>query len=301
MGHTATRLAIVLVLTLLGCGEPTVHSGTVGGGEAPGTLIVNADGGTVVGDGLGTNANGGEGPGIAPSCTDVDISKVPKTELADVPAGSFRMGCNDALDRECREDEKPAHDVSVSAFKMDKTEVTTAQWFVCVSAGKCTYPKCPWDPCVHGNYPMSCLTREQAESYCAFVGGRVPTEAEWEKAARGTDARIYPWGNDAVTCALANMDGCAKDLEPVGAHPGNASPYGVLDLAGNVVEWTRDFYDAHYYQSSPPVDPSGPPTGTHYVGRGGGYLSEAIWQRASSRDSYPAGYTRISMGVRCVR
>jgi formylglycine-generating enzyme required for sulfatase activity len=285
----------------IGCGNPSVKSGSVDGGEPPGTTIFNADGGQIVGDGLGTNANGGEGPGIAPSCTAVDPAKVAPSEMLPVAAGPFKMGCNEAVDPECREDEKPSKEVTIKAFEIEKTEVTKAQFFLCVAAGKCTYPKCPWDPCKDANFPISCVTRQQAQQYCEYAGKRLPTEAEWEKAARGTDGRKYPWGNDAPTCAIANIAGCANALEPVGQHPNNASPYGALDLAGNVVEWTKDFYVETYYQTSPTVDPQGPESASHYVGRGGGFLSEPIWQRTSSRDSYTGGYTRVSMGVRCVK
>ncbi len=278
-----------------------MKSGSADGGEAPGSFIVNEDGGMVVSDGLGTSVNGGEGPGIAPKCTNVDKSKVLPSELAAVPAGAFAMGCNGAVDTECREDEKPPHQVTLKAFEIDKTEVTQAQYFLCVESGKCTYPKCPWDPCARPNHPMGCVTRGQAETYCGAVGKRLPTEAEWEKAGRGTDGRKFPWGNDPITCALANSSSCAKDLEPVGLHPLNASPYGVLDMAGNVVEWTKDYYDQSFYASSPPNDPTGPQVSSHFVGRGGGFLSEPIWQRLGSRDSYPSGYTRVSLGVRCAK
>lgn len=290
-----------IVSTAVGCGSPKVHSGSVDGGDAPGTFVTDQDGAVIQGDGLGTSTNGGEGPGVAPSCTNVDVSKVTPTDLVPIPAGDFTMGCNAAVDQECREDEKPAHTVTLHDYSIDKTEVTEAQYFACVAAGKCTYPKCPWDPCARGNYPIGCVTRPQADAYCAFVQKRLPTEAEWEKSARGTDGRKYPWGNGPISCFLANIEGCAKDLEPVGKHPENASPYGVLDLAGNVVEWTKDFYDPNYYATSPPADPPGPPQAPEYVGRGGGFLSEAVWQRTSSRDSYPVHYTRISLGIRCAK
>jgi formylglycine-generating enzyme required for sulfatase activity len=290
-----------IAFALVACGTPSVHSGSVDGGAPPGSFIVNDDGGLVVSDGLGTSDNGGEGPGVAPQCTDVDKSKVAPSEMANVPEGAFLMGCNETVDTECREDEKPAHQVTLRAFDIDKTEVTEAQYFLCVDSGQCTYPKCTWDPCARPNYPISCVTHAQADTYCKSVGKRLPTEAEWEKAGRGTDGRKFPWGNGPISCFLANIVDCVKDLEPVGIRPQNASPYGVLDLAGNVVEWTNDFYDETFYASSPPNDPTGPQVSSHYVGRGGGFLSEAIWHRLSSRDSYTSAYTRVSLGIRCAK
>lgn len=290
-----------VILAGVGCGSPSVHAGSVDGGAAPGTAVTEADGGAVIGDGLGTSTSGGEGPGVAPTCTTVDITNVPPTDMAHVDAGAFTMGCNAAVDTECRDDEKPPHQVTIHDFDIDKTEATQLQYFACVQSGKCTYPKCDWDPCKRPNYPMNCITRAQAENFCLAMGKRLPTEAEWEKSARGTDGRKFPWGNGPISCALANIAGCTNDIEPVGNHPENASPYGVLDLAGNVVEWTNDYYDSTYYATSPDTDPQGPSIAPEFVGRGGGFLSEEIWHRTSSRDSYPPGYTRVSLGVRCAK
>lgn len=295
------KLRLVVLLLLSACGTPTVHAGSADGGPPPASYVADIDGGKIIADGKGTSTAGGEGPGVAPECTAVDPAKVAVSDMALVPAGPFTMGCNESVDQECRADERPSHEVTLKAFEIDKTEVTRAQYYLCVASGACTFPKCPWDPCAKPTVPVSCLTRSQALTYCEFVGKRLPSEAEWEKSARGTDGRKYPWGNEAPTCALANIAGCGTDLEPVGMHPGNASPYGVLDLAGNVVEWTTDFYEAEYYATSPGVDPTGPQSASHYVGRGGGYLSEAVWHRTGSRDSYIAGYTRVSLGVRCAR
>ena len=188
--------------------------------------------------------------------------------------------------------------VSISAFAIDKTEVTQAAYTSCVQAGKCSAPTCDWD-CSDGNLPASCVNIADAKAYCAFVGGRLPTEAEWELAARGTDARVYPWGNDAPTCDLVNMDGCGEKASDVGSHPTGASPFGVMDMAGNVVEIVADFYAADYYAMSPAMDPKGPASGEHYVGRGGGYKSTAIWQRTSARDTYDSTDAAKSLGFRC--
>ncbi|MFO0670337.1 MAG: SUMF1/EgtB/PvdO family nonheme iron enzyme [Polyangiaceae bacterium] len=297
---TLRSAATLLLLPLLfGCGQPSVRSGSADGGEAPGTYVVDDAGVVVKGDGTGANVSGGEAPGIAPSC--VIDGGISAGEMVDIPAGPFVMGCNEIVDPECRSDEQPKREVTLDAYAIDKTEVTEAQYYACVAAGKCTYPKCPWDPCARGAFPVSCITRPQAVAYCAFAGTRLPTEAEWEKAARGTDGRRFPWGNGPASCFLANLLGCNNGLEPVGTRPQNASPFGVLDLAGNVVEWTQDFYDPNYFAYGPTTNPRGPDRGDHYVGRGGGFLSEAIWDRASSRDNYPPAYSRVSLGVRCAK
>src|SRR5262249_35763158 len=149
----------------------------------------------------------------------------------------------------------------------------------------CPAPGCEWD-CGKGDAPAGCVNFTDAKAYCDWAKGRLPTEAEWELAARGTDGREFPWGNDAPDCDHVNMAGCGDAAADVGSHPKGASPYGAMDMAGNVVEMVADFYGATYYATSPEKDPTGPASGAHYVGRGGGYKSEAVWQRTSARDTY---------------
>jgi formylglycine-generating enzyme required for sulfatase activity len=211
------------------------------------------------------------------------------------------MGCATG-DSACGEEEKPQHTVSLSAFEIDRTEVTQEQYAACVEAGACAPPSCTWD-CTKTSYPAGCVELAQAKAYCAWVSKRLPTEAEWEMAARGTDGRRYPWGDDAPDCTHTNMAGCGDHADAVGARPAGASPYGALDMAGNAVEMVADWYDAQFYatRAATANDPEGPATGTRYVGRGGGYKSEAVYQRASSRDWYDLTDESEPLGFRCAR
>lgn len=177
-----------------------------------------------------------------------------------VPAGEFTMGYGEGL-----QDQRPSHTVYLDAYWIDKTEVTMGQYALCVGAGKCRRPKGAQpsedSPVVNGTW-------DDANSYCAFVGAPLPTEAEWEKAARGTDERMYPWGSemDKARLALFTWD---NRMPAVGLHSDGASPYGVLDMAGGAFEWTADWYAPSYYSQSPKENPTGPRSGKQHVIRGG--------------------------------
>jgi formylglycine-generating enzyme required for sulfatase activity len=222
------------------------------------------------------------------------------SEMVQVPAGDFDMGCNDAVDDACSDDEKPLHTLSMSGFEIDRTEVTQAQYTACLSAGKCEAPSCDWN-CDNQDFPASCVTWTQANAYCGWAGKRLPTEAEWEKAARGEQDTKYPWGNDEPDCSLANMSGCTSAAMAVGSLDAGKSPFGALDMAGNVVEFVADWYDEAYYTDSPAADPPGPKSGKRYVGRGGGFNSGAEFLRTSKRDWYDATDTAAALGFRCAR
>lgn len=208
-----------------------------------------------------------------------------------VPAGPVRMG---GLDVHADvKDELPAHNVSLNAFWIDQLEVTNAMYMLCVQVGSCTPPE-NWAsnkrPSYFNNeeykdYPVVHVTWEQAGSYCTWAGRRLPTEAEWERAARGDDFRNYPWGDEPPSEIYANFNRLIDDTSRVGSYAAGASPFGALDMAGNVWEWVADFYGTDYYKNSPESNPTGPATSSTYlrVIRGGSFQDEWTDLRVSKR------------------
>lgn len=191
------------------------------------------------------------------------------------------MGSNSGLD----DDAAPEHKVFVDAFWIDKYEVTNGQYSKCVDAKKCSrieiITKAHYDDSPNfgspqfDSYPVIYSFWDDADSYCKWAGKRLPTEAEWEKAARGTDARIYPWGNafDGTKLNSSIVADAYTTTAPVGSFPSGVSPYGVYDMAGNVWEYVADWYAKDYYKSSPAINPKGPPTSAEHVVRGGSWDS----------------------------
>ncbi len=208
------------------------------------------------------------------------------------------MGSTDA-DRDAHDEEKPAHSVTLDAFWIDRTEVTNAQYRQCVEAGACEEPTC-WDNADLNapDQPVVCVTWDDAQAYAGWAGGRLPTEAEWEKAARGTDGRLYPWGENAPDCQTANFKGCVGRTPTVGSQPGGASPYGALDMAGNAWEWVADWYDETYHGDAPVQNPQGPASGERRVLRGGSFdMSESRLRTAFRIGNRPA-YSNWDLGFR---
>lgn len=204
--------------------------------------------------------------------------------LVYVPAGQFLMGSGRA-DPEAEQDEKPQHSPSLDAYWIDRTEVTNAMYARCVEAGDCTAPmhSSRYSQPEYAEHPVSGVTWFQAGEYCRWAGRRLPTEAEWEKAARGTDGRLYPWGNTAPDAKLLNFGKEVNDTTPVGNYPAGASPYGALDMAGNVWEWVADGYDPSYYADAPTTNPPGGTTANQRVVRGGAWGVDARAVRAANR------------------
>lgn len=292
-------VATALGLSFLTCGDAETGFGNGGAGGVAGSGAVAGNGGAGGGGGSGDGGGGGGSAGGGGGSFDCTSDGDPM-KMISVPAGAFVMGCNPNADGDCSADEKPMRTVTLSAFEIDETEVTQDQYAACVVAGACDPPDCAWD-CAKKNYAAHCIDWARAKMYCAFAKKRLPTEAEWEKAARGTDGRKYPWGNGEPTCAHANMSGCGEKAKPVGAFPDGKSAYGALDMSGNMVEMVADWYDESYYQGAPSTDPKGPAKGNTYVGRGGGFKSAAVWMRASSRDWYDTYDLGDRLGFRCAK
>jgi formylglycine-generating enzyme required for sulfatase activity len=197
-----------------------------------------------------------------------------------VPAGQFHRGCNEGLDMNCLSNEKPGHLVFLEAFLVDRTEVPASRYQACVDAGACFAPEdASYDPASKPNHPATGVTYEQATAYCGWMDRRLPSEAEWEKAARGgcelsmncsAQAKLYPWGNTAPSCATAWYSACTATAatRPVGTLPDGASPYGALDMAGNAAEWVADWY-LGLYEVEYNSNPTGPDFGTYRSIRGG--------------------------------
>jgi formylglycine-generating enzyme required for sulfatase activity len=221
--------------------------------------------------------------------------------LVYVPAGTFEMGMVNGLDN-------PSHVVDVSGFWIYRSKVTNAQYALCVAAGICTPPQdqnvlTEMQSPLLRDRPILAVDWNQADAYCKWVNGHLPTEAQWEKTARGPDSHIYPWGDAQPTCDLLNANNCIGVTTPVNNYPAGKSYYEALDMAGNAYEWIQDWYDANYYYNSPALDPAGPATaqpGTGRVVRGSGYTS--AFDTVSSANRYyedPLMY-RLDRGFRCV-
>ena len=214
-----------------------------------------------------------------------------------VPAGEFIMGSDEG-----DSDEQPVHTVYLDAFYIDRTEVTNAQYRECVEAGACDTPADTryYDNADYAQHPVIWVSWNDADAYCRWVGKRLPTEAEWEKAARGTDGRTYPWG-EGIDCDHAQYGECAGQTVPVGSKSKGVSPYGALDMAGNVWEWVTDWYDSDYYARSPFQDPQGPDSGDYRVRRGGSWGSYVWYVRTAFRFYYHPSIAGNLVGFRCAQ
>ncbi len=219
-----------------------------------------------------------------------------------VPAGGFLMGSNEDQD-----DEKPVHTIYLDAFSIDKFEVTNKKYLEFVQATDRPYTSEGYagvagrNPLTGPQQPVMGVSWYDAQSYCQWAGLRLPTEAEWEKAARGTDGRLYPWGDGEPDTARANCDSRLDSTTAVGSFPQGASPYGAHDMAGNLWEWVQDGYDPEYYAWSPYENPPGPVRATKAVFRGGSWLTPPDMLRSSNRNSDIPTRKSRDVGFRCAR
>jgi formylglycine-generating enzyme required for sulfatase activity len=224
-----------------------------------------------------------------------------------VPAGEFMMGSR-ADDQSADDDERPAHRVYLDAYYIDQYEVTTARYAKFFKATNRPQPEY-WSANVvsdHGNKPVVGVDWKDATAYCSWAGKRLPTEAEWEKAARGTDQGLYPWGNQPPNEQRANFDHCCdfKDygvLTDVGSYEAGKSPYGVYDMAGNVWEWVEDWYDDRYYSKSLERNPTGPSSDKYRVIRGGSWGIGPGDLRSAGRLRHSPAKRRDYIGFRCAQ
>lgn len=248
-------------------------------------------------------------------------------EMVLVPAGDFIMGstsdevdtavslCNqsgNSCPRSYFTNEMPQRIVYLSDYYIDVTEITNDQYRACVSAGVCAPPSDSGAPDAryrvnnyynmrqYDNYPVVRIRWEDARTYCQWVGEQLPTEAQWEKAARGTDGRIFPWGNN-FNNNRANTQESGDNVKSVGSYPDGRSPYGVYDMAGSVWEYVADWYSDTYYQNAPDTEPTGPSSGADHVLRGGSYSDFKEYARVTNRGTPHSGSIRSGFrGFRCV-
>lgn len=263
-------------------------------------------------------------PTLEPTQANFRVAESDGMEQIFIPAGEFTMGGADsaaqqAIGNGIAYPEVPVHKVTLDSFWIDKYEVTNRQYALCVAAGACAPPK--WDASKsrgtyfsnpeYANYPVIYVSWYQARDYCAWAGRRLLSEAEWEKAARGDDARLYPWGNDPISGDKANFcdKNCPRsfanmgfddgyvETAPVGSFPAGASAYGVMDMAGNVWEWTNTVLSLYPYD--PNDGRESPDAYEQRMWRGGAWSTGVWYMRASTRYHSVQKYQYHNLGIRC--
>ena len=252
----------------------------------------------------------------------IERAKLPAhDEMVKIPAGSFLMGSDKKLDRNAYQAELPQRNLHLDDYEIDKFEVTTVQYLKYVLA-KDLPPLIDWQydggnfQEAMASHPVMHVSWADADAYCKWAGKRLPTEAEWEKAARGVDGRIYPWGNQPAGLSRANfgrtgLSGPVRDrperllLYPpiisVNKYDNAVGPYGTFQMAGNVAEWVADWYDKEYYKTAPDRNPKGPEKGTQKSFRGGGWIDSTPTVRGAQRNGTEPNTKMNWMGFRCAR
>ena len=217
-----------------------------------------------------------------------------------IPGGTFLMGSNLGEDGE-----KPEHAVKLNAFYIDRTEVTNRDYKAYVDIARVSRLPDHWSDRTYPEglegHPVVSVSWFEAEAYCLWAGKRMPTEAEWEKAARGSGARMFPWGNASPEAKHLNYG--SAGAAAVGSFPAGDSPYGLSDMSGNVWEWVADWYGASYYANSPGEDPKGPDSGTQKVLRGGGWNDPVgtLFIRTYARFRERPDNRGVHIGIRCAQ
>lgn len=231
------------------------------------------------------------------------IQSIDAMAMIYVPAGEFKMGSEYG-----NSDEWPVHTVNLDSYWIDQTEVTNVMYAKCVQAGNCDQPTDikKFNDAKYKNHPVVYVSWIDASAYCKWAGRRLPTEAEWEKAASWDEEEqrkhVFPWGS-SLDCSLANYwgkdGGCIGDTMVVGSFEGGKSSYNVYDMAGNVWEWVEDWYSETYFLISPSSNPSGPASGSERLLRGGGWFSTSSYLRSAGRYWYHPTTTKDNLGFRC--
>ena len=264
---------------------------------------------------FGTSCTRGDAP------RDGAASRDGTSSMVAIPAGKALLGCNAAVDAECENDEPPGGLVELAAFEIDATEVTVAEYRACVDAGACSAQglelpssgkadrpelvwTCNWGKPDRDRHPINCLDWNAAVAFCTWAKKRLPTANEWERTARGTDGRRYPWGNDEPTpeqAVFGQVVGKGGKTAPVGTTPGDVSPFGLFGMAGNILEWCADWHGPYPANDAEPLDnPLGPPQGLQRIQRGGCWAYEAPALRTTARTLSPPSQRLNMVGFRIV-
>jgi len=219
------------------------------------------------------------------------------SRLAYVPGGDFVMGMGIG--------NTPQKTVTLDSYWIGVTDVTNKMYAQCAASGSCAAPAQEIGTPIYtnpdyGDYPVVGVTWDMAANYCQWAQGSLPTEAQWEKAARGQSSSVFPWGNDNPGCDLLNYGGCLKHTNGVNDYPGGRSPYGLFDMAGNVFQWINDFYAEQYYDSMPTSNPTGPASGDSHVIRGSSFETDSAQLQSAIRHFGAPAYHSRDLGFRCV-